>query len=70
MQHLILKKDIEQHKLDALILFLKSLNIEAELKKESLSTNKKSSFSLSAGIWKDYHVNASELRAKAWKKNK
>jgi hypothetical protein len=70
MQQLILIKNIEQTKLDALLYFLKSLNIEAELKNRPASAKKKTKFSLSAGMWEDYTINASELRSKAWSRNK
>jgi hypothetical protein len=70
MQHLILKKDIEQNKMDALLYFLKSWNIEAELKSSPVITKKKSTFSLSAGIWKDYNIDANKLRTQAWNRNK
>ncbi len=70
MQHLILKKDIEQSKMDALLHFLKSWDIEAELKTSPVVAKKKSDFSLSAGIWKDYNIDADELRTQAWNRNK
>lgn len=70
MQQLILKKDIEQTKMDALLNFLKSWDIEAELKTSPIIAKKKSDFSLSAGIWKDYNIGAKELRKQAWERNK
>ncbi len=70
MQQLILKKDIEQSKMEALLNFLKSWNIDAELKTSSITTKKKSSFSLAAGIWKDYNIDANKLRTQAWNRNK
>lgn len=70
MQQLILKKDIEQTKMDALLYFLKSWNIEAELKTSPIVAKKKSAFSLSAGMWKDYNIDANELRTQAWNRNK
>jgi hypothetical protein len=70
MQQLILKKDIEQSKMDALLHFLKSWNIEAELKTNSIAVKKKNDFSLSVGLWKDYTINAQELRTKSWNRNK
>lgn len=66
MTQIILKDDIDQSKIDALLFFLKSWDIDVELK---TTENKKSSkFSLSKGIWNDYNVNAEELRNKAWGK--
>jgi hypothetical protein len=70
MQHLILIKDIEQSKMDALLYFLKSWDIEAELKTSPIVAKEKSDFSLSVGIWKDYNIDANELRTKAWNRNK
>ena len=69
MQHLILKQDIPQNKLEALIHFLKSWDIEAEIKTyEKTAEKKKSKFSLSAGMWKNNTVDANELRKQAWSK--
>jgi hypothetical protein len=70
MQQLILKKDIEQSKMDALLHFLKLWDIEAELKSSPDEAKKKTDFSLSAGLWKDYPMDANELRTQAWKRNK
>lgn len=70
MQQLILKKDISQSKMEALIYFLKSWDIEAEVKTDTaVSTKKKSDFSLSAGLWKDTAIDANELRKQAWNRN-
>ncbi|MFW0715541.1 hypothetical protein [Pedobacter sp. N23S346] len=69
MTEIILKGDVEQSKIDALLSFLKSSNIDAEVKITNLNDVKKSSeFSLSAGIWRDYDIKAEELRNKAWKR--
>ena len=70
MQQLILKKDIEQTKMDALLYFLKSWNIEAELKTTPIASKKKSDFSLSAGMWQDNDIDANDLRTQAWNRNK
>lgn len=70
MQQLILCKDIEQAKMDALLNFLKLWDIEAELKSNTITKKNKSDFNLSAGIWKDYEVRANELRTQAWSRNK
>lgn len=70
MQHLILKKDISQSKMEALIYFLKSWDIEAEVKiYTEVSTKKKTDFSLSTGLWKDNTIDANELRKQAWNRN-
>ncbi len=71
MQHLILKKDISQTKMEALIYFLKSWDIEAEVKSDTeVAAKKKSEFSLSAGLWKDNTIDANELREQAWNRNR
>ena len=56
--------------MDALLNFLKSWDIEAELKTSPTIEKKNSDFSLSAGMWKDYTVDAKELRIQAWNRNK
>ncbi|WP_147273578.1 hypothetical protein [Pedobacter chinensis] len=69
MTEIILKDDIEQSKIDALLFFLKSWDIDVELKTTvSKKTTKSKEFSLSKGIWSDYEINADELRDKAWRK--
>lgn len=70
MQQIILKKDIDKAKIDALLNFLKTWNIEAELKTSSIKAKEESEFSLSTGLWKDYNIDANELRSKAWNRNK
>ncbi|HET7119544.1 MAG TPA: hypothetical protein VFI29_23810 [Hanamia sp.] len=71
MVEIILKDNIEKNKIDALLHFLKALNINAELKRNVQPINKKKAeFSLSAGIWENYKVDAGELRKQAWKRKK
>lgn len=70
MQQLIIKKDISKSRMEALIYFLKSWDIEAEVKtNKEVSTKKECEFSLSAGLWKDNTIDANELRKKAWGRN-
>ncbi len=70
MQQLILKKDISPSKMEALIYFLKSWDIEAEVKSDTaVSSKKKTDFSLSVGLWKDNTIDATELRKQAWNRN-
>ena len=67
MIQLILKNSIENNKLEALLLFLKTWGIEAELKNANIvPTKKKSDFNLSFGLWSDYAINADELRKQSW----
>jgi hypothetical protein len=71
MIEIILKNNLEKNKIEALLHFLKSWNIDAEVKKVSEPVvNEKSEFSLSAGIWKDYTIDADKLRQQAWDRNK
>ena len=70
MQQLILKNDISQTKINALIAFLKSWDIEAEIKPNiQVTLKKKTDFSLSAGLWKNREIDAKELRKSAWSRN-
>lgn len=71
MVEIILKDNIEKNKIDTLLQFLKSLNINAELKRNvSPANKKKTEFSLSTGILGNYKVDAGELRKEAWKRKK
>ena len=71
MVEIILKTDVEKNKIDALLQFLKSWNIDAEVRMNTRdTTKKKTGFSLSAGIWKDYNIDAAELRKQAWNRNR
>lgn len=70
MQQIILKKDISPSKMEALIYFLKSWDIEAEVRTDTaVSSKKKTDFSLSVGLWKDNTIDATELRKQAWNRN-
>lgn len=70
MQHLIFKKNLSRSKMKALLNFLKSWGIDAELKTNAEFAYKvKSDFSLSAGLWEDIKVDSSELRKQAWSRN-
>ncbi|MET4083484.1 hypothetical protein ABIB40_003456 [Pedobacter sp. UYP30] len=70
MQELILKNNISPSKMEALIYFLKSWDIEVEIKHNTeVSSKKKSDFSLAAGLWKDHTIDANELRKKAWSRS-
>lgn len=67
MTQIILKDDIDQRKIDALLFFLKSWDIDVELKiTQSGKSAKSTEFSLAKGIWNDYKIDDKELRAKAW----
>ena len=67
MISLILKDKIEKSKIEALLYLLKSWNIDAELNMNAApKTGKKANFSLAAGLWEDYEIDANELRKEAW----
>jgi hypothetical protein len=69
MTEIILKNNIDKNKIDALLSFLKSWGLDAELRTSNVTTNKKSGkFTLSVGLWKDYTVSADELRKQAWQR--
>jgi hypothetical protein len=70
MIELVLKNDIQKEKMDALLHFLKSWDIDIEIKNIPQAKKSNKDFSLSAGIWKDYDINATELRKQAWKISK
>lgn len=70
MQQIIIKRELEAAKIDALINFLKAMEIDAELRTSSIETKRKSDFTLSKGLWKDYDIEATELRNIAWSRGK
>jgi hypothetical protein len=67
MVELIFKSEIKKEKMDALLHFLKVWDVDIEIKNMPQSKNNKDDFSLSAGIWKDYDMDATKLRKQAWK---
>jgi hypothetical protein len=69
MTELILKDKIERKKLDALVMFLKSWDIDAEIrtittKKES----KKKLFKETFGMWADRDMDIKEIRQEAYQR--
>ncbi|MEI6752917.1 MAG: hypothetical protein WCK78_07095 [Paludibacter sp.] len=69
MTEIILKKDIDENKMKALLAFLKSWGIDVELKTTVNKTAKKThEFSLANGLWEDYQINSTELRKQAWQR--
>jgi len=70
MTEIILKNNIDKSKMDALLAFLKTWGVDAELRTTNVHTNKKAAeFTLSTGLWKDYTVSADNLRKQAWQRN-
>ena len=67
MVELVLKNNIKKEKIDALLHFLKVWDMDVEVKNAHKAKKNDEKFSLSAGIWKDYDIDATELRKKAWK---
>lgn len=69
MVHLVFKNELDKSKIDVLMSLLKSWNVDAQFENiNAKSSSKKSEFSLSAGIWKDYPVDGKELRTNAWQR--
>ena len=68
MQHIVLKKELSQSKLNALLSFLKGWGVDAEVKSSNNEINQISSseFTLNTEIWKDNEISGSELRKNAW----
>ncbi len=67
MIEIILKNKINKDKIDMLFRLLKSWNVDAELKDtKSIKKSKNVGFTLSKGIWKDFDVDANQLRKEAW----
>jgi len=71
MTEIILKKDIDDNKMNALLQFLQSWGVDAVVKKtNSYVATKSSEITLSVGLWSDYeNIDGVELRNKAWKRN-
>ena len=70
MIQIILKNYIQQNKIEALLCLLKSWNVEAEIKTiPPVAIKKEKEFSLSAGIWKDYDIDALALRKQSWNRS-
>jgi len=69
MVELVLKDDIKKEKIDALLHFLKIWDIDIEVKNrpKAKTVKRNKDLTLSIGIWKDYDINATELRKQAWK---
>jgi hypothetical protein len=69
MHQLILKQELSKNKIDALISFLKSWGVDAEITSTKITTKEKKQnvdFSLNTSIWKDREIDSSELRKQAW----
>jgi tRNA A37 threonylcarbamoyladenosine dehydratase len=69
MTEVILKNEIGEERLKALIDFLKSWNIDAEVKTEisTIKTETTKKFTLAEDMWKDYEIDANDLRKEAWR---
>ncbi|MDR1500380.1 MAG: hypothetical protein LBI58_05310 [Tannerellaceae bacterium] len=66
MTQLIFKTDIDQAKLDILLSLLKTWGIDAEVKPSKSRTGKNQElFTETFGMWKDYDIDAKELRRQA-----
>jgi len=61
----------DNSKFQSFIQFIQQLDfVEIREPAKKKSENKKYDFFSSAGLWEDKNINAKELRAKAWKRQK
>lgn len=67
MTEIILKSNLSQKKLEALLNFLKTFDISVEIKEREEKIIDK--FPFAKGIWQDYDIDGKELREKSWKRN-
>lgn len=68
MTELILKKQLDEDKLNTLLDFLKSWGVEVEVRhrEDNPQSSSKEFFPFSVGLWNDYAIDDRQLRAKAW----
>ncbi|WP_436415517.1 hypothetical protein [Petrimonas sp.] len=73
MTELILKEEIGDDKLKALLDFLKTWGVDVEVRnrdsKKAASVSQKDDFPFSIGLWDDYEIDDKTLRQDAWKKD-
>jgi hypothetical protein len=69
MTELILKNEIDKKRLDSLLLFLKSWNVDVEVKASSDKDKKiYNPFSETCGIWEDYDINIKKIRQQSYER--
>jgi len=67
MTELLLKNKVSKQKLDTIIYFLRTLNVDAEIKNSTHKKEiKKDPFVEVFGIWADRDIDATSLRKQAW----
>jgi hypothetical protein len=72
MTELVLKNRVNKKKIDSILLFLKTLNIDAEVKRRSgqkINAHEHNGFDPFAevrGIWADRDIDGRKLRNEAW----
>ncbi|MCL2649786.1 MAG: hypothetical protein FWD60_02020 [Candidatus Azobacteroides sp.] len=67
MTELVLKNRVSRQKLDSIVYFLKTLNVEVEIKKSiQKKVAKKDPFAEVRGIWSDRDIDGTTLRKQAW----
>ena len=66
MTELILKDNIDRQKLDSIIFFLNSLNVETEIKSTDVvkETDSNELFAETFGMWANRDINIKEIRQK------
>ena len=73
MTQLFFKNKIDDLQMAILLHLLKSWNVEAEVRHGetvSVSENRHKPFAKTRGMWKDYDIDAKQLRREAWGTNK
>ena len=69
MTQLSIKNKIDEVQMSVLLHLLQSWNMEVEVSYEPTSvttTKRRKVFSKTRGIWKDYNIDAKQLRRDAW----
>jgi hypothetical protein len=66
MIELVLKNNIKQEKMDALLHFLKVWEFDIEIKNVSQPPKNNKNLSFTTGLWEDYDIDDQILRSKAW----
>lgn len=69
MTQITFKNDIDQNKIDALLHFLRSWDIDAEVSynmTEKKRAEKDTTLTLSVGLWEGRDINDKQLREQAW----
>ena len=67
MTELIFKNRISKQKLDSIVYYLKTLNVDVEIKNSTHeNVVKKDPFAQTFGMWADRDIDATALRKQTW----